>query len=166
MHLIASARREIHAVDNQLVLTDSMSLRDLVRQSAGDQRVRTSLLSGFAGIALFLASLGVYGVLAYSVVQRAKELGIRLALGASRPQLFRMVLRDGMRPVLAGSLLGLAAAFSMAGLLRSLLFGITPMDPLTYILTVTVLIAVAICACTVPASRAIGVDPLTSLRDQ
>ncbi len=164
--LLAEARRRIHSLDNQLVLTDVLSLRDLVRDSVGGQRVRTSLLSGFAIIALFLAALGVYGVLAYSVTQRVKEIGIRLALGASRRQLFQMILRDGMRPVLWGSLLGLLCSFIVTRFLKALLFGIAPTDPLTYASTIAVLLAIAFCACTLPAAKAIRVDPLISLRDQ
>jgi putative ABC transport system permease protein len=164
--LIAAARREIHAVDRDLALTDVTTLRDLVHDAVGDQRFRTSLLAGFAGCALFLAALGVYGVLAYSVAQRTREIGVRMALGASAAQLFRMVLRDGMRPVLVGSIVGLAVAYAVAGLIQSLLFGVAPVDPLTYLLTFAILAAVAVTACTVPAARAIRVDPLVSLREQ
>ena len=163
--LLAEARREVRAVDPQLVLTDMLPLPEVIRASVGDQRFRTSLLSAFAGVALFLAALGVYGVLAYSVTQRTKEMGVRLALGASPQQLFRMVLRDGMRPVLLGSVLGFLGAGATTGLLRSFLFGITTTDPLTYGVTLAVMTGVALSACIVPAWRAIQVDPLVSLRD-
>jgi len=164
--LVAAARREIHAVDKDLALTDVIMLRELVHESVGDQRFRTSLLAGFAGCALFLAALGVYGVLAYSVAQRTREIGVRMALGASATQLFRMVLRDGLRPVLAGSIVGLAGAYAVTGLIQSMLFGIAPVDPPTYLLTCAILAAVALTACAVPAARAIRVDPLVSLREQ
>jgi putative ABC transport system permease protein len=164
--LVAAARREIHAIDKALALTDVTTLRDLVHDSVGDQRFRTSLLAGFAGCALFLAALGVYGVLAYSVAQRTREIGVRMALGASAAQLFSMVLRDGMRPVLAGSIVGLAGAYAVTGLIQSLLFGVAPVDPPTYLLTFAILAAVAVTACAVPAARAIRVDPLVSLREQ
>jgi putative ABC transport system permease protein len=164
--MIAGARREIHAIDKDLALTDVTTLRDLVHESVGDQRFRTSLLAGFAGCALFLAALGVYGVLAYSVAQRTREIGVRMALGASAAQLFHMVLRDGMRPVLAGSVAGLAGAYAVTGVLQSLLFGVAPVDPPTYLLTFAILAAVALTACAVPASKAIRVDPLVSLREQ
>jgi len=164
--LIAAARREIHAIDKDLALTDVISLRNLVHTSVGDQRFRTTLLAGFAGCALFLAALGVYGVLAYSVAQRTREIGVRMALGASAAQLFRMVLRDGMRPVLVGSIVGLAGAYAVTGLIQSLLFGVAPVDPPTYLLTFAILATVALAACVVPASKAIRVDPLVSLREQ
>jgi putative ABC transport system permease protein len=164
--LIDAARREIHAIDKDLALTDVISLRNLVHTSVGDQRFRTTLLAGFAGCALFLAALGVYGVLAYSVAQRTREIGVRMALGASAAQLFRMVLRDGMRPVLVGSIVGLAGAYAVTGLIQSLLFGVAPVDPPTYLLTFAILATVALAACVVPASKAIRVDPLVSLREQ
>jgi putative ABC transport system permease protein len=164
--LVAEARREVRAVDPQLVLTDVLPLPEVVRAATGDQRFRTSLLSAFAGIALFLAALGIYGVLAYAVTQRTKKIGVRLAVGASKQQLFRMVLHDGMRPVLAGCLLGLLGAGVTTSLLRSFLFGVTTTDPLTYGLTLAVIASVALGACVIPAWKAIQVDPLISLRDQ
>ncbi len=162
----AAARHDLHAIDKDLAITDVATLGDVVRASVGDQRFRTSLLSGFAGIALFLAALGVYGVLAYSVAQRSREIGIRMALGASPARLFGMVVGDGMRPVLAGSIVGLAGAYAIAGLIKSLLFDVAPVDPPTYLTTFAILAAVALCACAVPATRAIGADPLISLREQ
>jgi ABC-type antimicrobial peptide transport system permease subunit len=132
----------------------------------GGQRFRTSLLSGFAAVALFLAALGIYGVLAYSVSQRAREIGIRLALGAPQAGLFGMVLRQGMRPVAAGSVVGLVGAFAGTSLIKSLLFGVPPGDPPTYLTTTTVLALVSLCACAVPAFAAIRVDPLVALREE
>jgi ABC-type antimicrobial peptide transport system permease subunit len=103
-------------------------------------------------------------VLAYFVAQRVRELGIRLALGASPAQVWRMVVRQGMRPVLWGSLAGLAAAYAAAGLMKSLLFGVAPLDPATYAATAGALALVGAVACAVPASRAVRVDPLVALR--
>lgn len=164
--LISTARRTVEAMDKDLVLTDVTPLRELVHASVGDQRFRTSLLSGFASMALFLAALGVYGVLAYSVAQRSREIGIRMALGASTYALFGMMLRDGMRPVIAGSLIGLMGAYGITRLLKSMLFGVTAGDPPTYLFTIATLAMVAMGACAVPAWRAMRVDPLISLRDQ
>jgi len=164
--VLAAARARVREVDKDLVLTDVTTLGELVQASVGDQRFRTSLLSGFAAVALFLAALGIYGVLAYFVTQRRRELGIRLALGAPPAGLFRMVVRQGMRPVLAGSLVGLAGAYAVTGLMTTLLFGIQPLDPTTYAVTAAVLGAVALCACAVPASRATHVDPLIALREE
>src|SRR5205814_1565258 len=108
--VLATARAQVLAVDKDLVLTEVTTLADLVQASVGDQRFRTMLLSGFAGVALFLAALGIYGVVAYFVTQRRRELGIRLALGAPPARLFSMVVRQGMHPVLAGAAVGLAGA--------------------------------------------------------
>jgi ABC-type antimicrobial peptide transport system permease subunit len=164
--VVAAARAQVHEVDKDLALTDVTTLGDLVQTSVGDQRFRTSLLAGFAGVALFLAALGIYGVLAYFVTQRRRELGIRLALGASPAGLFTMVVRQGMRPVLAGAAIGLVGAYAAAGLMTTLLFGIQPLDPATYVLTTAILGAVALCACAVPASRATKLDPLMALREE
>jgi putative ABC transport system permease protein len=114
----------------------------------------------------FLAAIGVYGVLAYAVTRRTREIGIRTALGASRGRLFRRVVRDGMRPVAAGAIAGLAGAVAASGLLRSLLFGVTTTDPFVFVLSGAVVVAAALAACVVPAVRAIRVDPIVSLRDQ
>jgi putative ABC transport system permease protein len=164
--LIAASRGQVQSVDKGLALTEVTTLRELVRDATGGQRFRTSLLSGFATIALFLAALGIYGVLAYSVSQRAREIGIRMALGAPQAGLFRMVLGQGMRPVVAGSIMGLAGAFAGTNLIKSLLFGIPPGDPPTYLTTTTILAVVALCACAVPAFAAIRVDPLVALREE
>jgi len=164
--LIAAARREVRAVDKDLVLTEVTPMNDLLRDSAGNQRFRTTLLSAFAGSALLLAALGVYGVLAYSVAQRSREIGVRMALGAGTARLFGMVLGDGLRPVAVGAILGLAGAWLASGMIRSLLFGVAPADPATYTLTIAILSVVAVCACAIPATRAIRVDPVVSLREQ
>jgi predicted permease len=163
---VAAARQEVHAVDKDLALTDITTLRELVDHSMNNERFRTILLSGFAGVALFLAALGLYGVLAYFVVQRSRELGIRLALGAQPTALFRLVVRQGMRPVVIGSVAGLIGAAAATGLMRSLLFGIDPIDPPTYLATAATLAAVALMACATPALRATQLDPLVALREE
>ncbi len=164
--LATSARLAVHAVNKDLPLTDVAGLDELVRTSVSAQRVRTSLLSLVAGAALFLAALGIYGVLAYSVVQRYTEIGIRMALGASLPELFGMVVADGMRPVAIGAAVGFSAAYGASGLIRSLLFGVVPADLATYLLTGLILAGVSLLACVVPAVRAIRVDPVVALRRQ
>ena len=164
--LIAAARRQVRAVDKDLVPTNVKLLDDLVREAAGNQRFRSTLLAAFAGMAMFLAALGVYGVLAFSVTQRTKEIGVRIALGARTPRIVGMVLRDGLRPVAAGIVVGLVGAWLSAGMIRSMLFGVGVADPATYLLTVIVLGASAIGACAIPAARAIRVDPAVSLREQ
>jgi predicted permease len=164
--LAAAARLAVHSVNKVVPLSDVATLDQLVQASISGQRVRTSLLSLVAGAALFLAALGVYGVLAYSVVQRFTEISIRMALGASLPVLFGMILLDGMRPVIVGAALGFAGAYAAGDLIRSLLFGMVPADPLTYLLTVITLGTVSICACAIPALKAIRVDPIVALRRQ
>jgi putative ABC transport system permease protein len=162
--VVALARAQVRAVDKDLVLTDITTLDTLVHRSVDSQRFRTWLLGGFAGLALLLAALGIYGVLAYFVSERVRELGIRLALGASPPQLWSMVVRQGMRPVLLGSIAGLAGAYAAAELMKSLLYGVAPLDPATYVATVATLVVVGAIACAVPALRAVRVDPLIALR--
>ena len=165
-NIVAAARREIQAVDRDLALTSVAAMRTVVDESMGDYRFRTALLAVFAGIALFLAALGIYGVLAYFVSQRSRELGIRLALGAKPQALFRMVVRQGMRPVAVGAALGLAGAVALTTVMQSLLFGVTAVDPAAYALATVTLAAIALAACAVPALRATRVDPLVALRDE
>jgi len=163
---IASARREVQAVDRDLALTAVTTLERVVSEAMGDHRFRTALLSAFAGASLFLAALGIYGVLAYFVSQRARELGIRLALGAKPQELFGMVVGQGLRPVAGGAAVGVAGAIALTTVARSLLFGVRPLDPPTYAVAIGVLAAIAFAACAIPALRATRVDPLVALRDE
>jgi putative ABC transport system permease protein len=162
----AAARREVQAVDRDLALTSVATMQAVVDESMGDHRFRTVLLSAFAGVALFLAALGIYGVLAYCVSQRSRELGIRLALGARPEALFRMVVGQGMRPVAIGAALGLMGAAVVTTLMQSLLFGVAAVDPATYAVATATLAAIALAACAVPALRATRLDPLVALRDE
>jgi putative ABC transport system permease protein len=133
--LVAFARDQVHAIDKDLALTDVTTLQDEVHGSVKEQRFRTSLLSGFAGVALLLAAIGIYGVLAYLVAQRSREIGIRMALGAERSRVLQMVLRQGMQPVLFGALAGIAGAVALTRLMKQLLFGVDALDPATYFWT-------------------------------
>jgi putative ABC transport system permease protein len=162
----AAARAQVAAVDKDLALTQTATLEQVVEASMADARFRTTMLAVFAGIALVLAALGIYGVLAYFVSQRSRELGIRLALGANPAALFRMVVGQGMRPVAAGSAIGLAGAVAVTTLMESLLFGVTPIDPAAYLVAAGALGTIAVAACAVPALRATRVDPLVALRDE
>ena len=150
---IAAARRAVHAVDKDVALTGVATLKDVVQGSMGDQRFRTVLLSGFAVVALLLAALGIYGVLAYFVTQRGRELGVRLALGARPCALFLLVVGQGMRPVITS-------------VMQSLLFGVEAIDVPTYGVAVALLGLIAIAACTLPALRAMHLDPLAALREE
>jgi ABC-type antimicrobial peptide transport system permease subunit len=120
----------------------------------------------FAATALLLAGLGIYGVISYLVSERTHEIGIRLALGAPRQSILRMVLRQGLRLALAGAAVGLACALMVSHLMAGLLYGVSPTDPLTFAGVAVLLIGVALLACYIPARRAIRVDPLVALRYQ
>jgi putative ABC transport system permease protein len=161
-----AARSTVHAVNKLVPLTNVASLDELVQSSISGPRLRTSLLSLVAGAALFLAALGVYGVVAYSVVQRSTEISIRMALGASILELFEMVIVDGMRPVMIGAALGFTGAYVASGLIRSLLFGIVPTDPAAYLWTALILATVSLCGSIMPAFKAIRIDPMIALRRQ
>jgi len=124
------------------------------------------LLAVFAGVAALLAAIGIYGVVSYSVTERTNEIGIRLALGAARSDVFRMVLKQGMIPALMGVSVGLVGAFALARLIRNLLFGVSPSDPTTLFVIATTLTIVALLACWIPARRATRVDPMLALRYQ
>jgi putative ABC transport system permease protein len=163
---LAAARQRVLAVDKDLALTDVTPLAGLVQDSMAHERFRTVLLSAFAGVALMLAALGIYGVLAYFVSQRAHELGIRLALGARQSRLFGMVVGQGMRPVALGAAAGVAGSIALAGLMRSLLFGIDAIDPPAFAAAIGILAVVAVTACAAPAWKATRVDPLVALRDE
>jgi putative ABC transport system permease protein len=133
-------------------------------QAVGTPRFRTSLLGVFAVVALILAVVGIYGVMSYAVSQRTHEIGIRMALGARAADVLRLMVRNGMRPVLLGVMLGLAGALALSRLMVSFLFGVTPTDVLTFATVSVGLLLVALIACAIPARRAAKVDPLVALR--
>jgi ABC-type antimicrobial peptide transport system permease subunit len=139
-------------------------MSQVVALTVEGRRFQMSLTSSFAICALLLASLGIFGVLAYSVEQRQREFGIRTALGAQRSRLLALVMRQGLLPVALGFAVGSAGAFLSGGLLQSLVFGVTPFDPLTFASVATVITFVALIACYFPARRATKVDPIVALR--
>jgi putative ABC transport system permease protein len=136
----------------------------VVSHSVAYQRFSTTLLSVFAAIALLLAAVGIYGVMAYSVQQRTQEIGIRMTLGATPENVQRMVVRQGMVLAAIGVMLGIAGGLALTRVMRSLLFGVKPWDPLMFALTAVLLAIVALLACYVPARRASRVNPLIALR--
>jgi putative ABC transport system permease protein len=154
----------VHAVDPDQAISHVETMDQVLAESVARPRLESVLLGIFAGVALLLAAIGLYGVLAYSVSQRTREIGIRMALGASSSQLVRAVVRDGLGLILAGILGGLAASLALTRLLRSLLYHISPTDPLTLIAVCTLLLVVGLLASWLPARRAAAVDPVGSLR--
>ena len=161
---VPQLKAALKSIDPGVALTRPRPLDDVASASVAEPRFRTLLLSIFAVVSLALAAVGLYGVVAFSVNQRRAELGLRMALGANPADVLRLVLREGMRPVAAGIAAGLAGAAMLAGVMRSLLFGVDTLDPLTFAAVAAALTVVALLACYVPARRAMGVDPATSLR--
>jgi len=162
--LVPSIREQVRALDPALPITGVRTLDEIVGASTGQQRFNATLLGGFAGVALLLASVGIGGVLAISVSRRTQEIGIRLALGAHAGDVIRMVTRQGMTLVALGLAIGLPAAFAATRLLRSLLFETAPHDVVTYAAATVVLVVVAFAACAGPALRASRVNPMAALR--
>jgi putative ABC transport system permease protein len=142
------------------------SLASIVSDSVAQRRFSMLLLGVFALIALFLAAIGLYGVVAYSVNQRTQEIGVRMAIGAQRGDVFRLIVGGGMKLAVIGVILGLAGALAAARVVETMLFGVTPFDPASYGTTAGVLLAVAALACYMPARRAMQVDPLAALRQE
>jgi predicted permease len=156
----------VSSLDPALPVVKLQSMDDVFAEAIGRPRLLAQLLGLFAGLALLLAAIGSYGVLSYMVSERRREIGIRMALGADRASVMRMVLSQGLRLTLAGVVVGLAAAFGMNRVLASLLFGVKPSDPVTIAAVVTLISAVALVACYLPARVATHVDPMIVLRDE
>ena len=162
--LVAALRSEIQALDPNLSVLDVETMSERVNQSLQGERTQATLLGSAGVIALLLASLGLYGVMSYMVAQRTREIGIRMALGASRGNVLGLVLKQGATLVSVGVVIGLGAAFGLTRLLASSLFGITAVDPLTFAGTSLVLVLVSLVASYLPARRATKVDPIIALR--
>jgi putative ABC transport system permease protein len=162
--LIASVRRKIAEIDPDLPFSNIASMDEVVSASVAQPRLTTQFTGFFAALALLLTAVGIYGVLAYSVTQRIHEMGIRMALGASRGEILKMVVGQGMKLVLSGLALGLVVSLGVTRLLASLLFGTSARDPLTFAAVTLLLIVVALLAAYIPARRAAMVDPIVALR--
>jgi putative ABC transport system permease protein len=139
-------------------------MEDLMAVSLAQQRFNMLLLALFAALALILAGVGIYGLMAYSVSQRTHEIGVRLAIGAQRRDVLRLVLRDGAKLTLLGIAIGIIAALALTRLMASLLFEVTPTDPTTFAAVAILLAIAAFAACYIPARRATRVDPMVALR--
>jgi putative ABC transport system permease protein len=162
--IVAAARSAVQAIDPDLPVFDVATMEQLVYRSASAPRFNTALLGIFAGLALILATVGVYGVMSYTVLQRSHEIGVRMALGAEAGDIARQVVRQGMLLAAGGTAAGLAGAWMVTRFLSSLLFGVRPTDAASFALVPLLVLAVALLACLVPARRAARVDPMVALR--
>jgi ABC-type antimicrobial peptide transport system permease subunit len=154
----------LSSANDQMIVSVNESEEEVVAQSIASQRFSLALLSAFAGLALLLASIGIYGVLSYLVGQRTQEIGVRMALGAQRVDVLRLVVEDGARMTFAGTAIGLVAAVGLTRLMAKMLFGVRPLDPLTFGAVSMILCGIALAACYLPARRAAKVDPMVALR--
>ncbi len=162
--LVSAVRREVQAIDKDQPISETRLMDDLLSESVAPRRFPMVLFSLFAGVAMLLAAVGIYGVMSYSVTQRTHEIGIRMALGAGQKDVLRLVLRQAITVALIGIAAGLGGAFALTHLMSSLLFGVSATDPVTFVAIPVVLIGVALAACAVPARRAMKVDPMVALR--
>jgi predicted permease len=163
-HVMGEIRKQVSSIDSALPLAKFRTMDELTAQSQARPRLLTLLLSLFAGVALVLAAVGIYGVMSYSVAQRTKELGIRMALGAQHHSVVRLVLGRGLPLTIGGIVIGLIGAFALTRFLSGFLFGVTATDPATFVVMSLLLGAIAILASYIPARRATRVDPLVALR--
>jgi predicted permease len=161
-----TVRAIVAGLDSNLPVADVRSFEEVVHRSLSPQRFNVILLTSFGGLALLLATTGIYGVLAYSMNRRTAEIGLRVALGASRTNVLGIVLSQGMRPALVGMLLGALGAWWLSHYLETLLFGIKPFDVFTYVTVAALLLATALIACILPGRRAMRVDPAVALRTE
>lgn len=162
--LLPAVRRELATMNPSVALTNTRTMNDVVADARSRDRFSTLLLSTFGILALILASVGVYGVLSYTVAQRRNEVGIRMALGADGGAVRSMILNDGLRLVIAGLVLGVVGAVALSGLLTTQLFGVNPREPMIYLGVTTTLLVAGLSACLIPAWRATRVNPITAMR--
>jgi putative ABC transport system permease protein len=162
--LVSAATKEVAAMDQDVPLFSVKSMEEYISTSVAAPRFSTTLLSIFAGVALVLTVVGLYGVMSYSVAQRTNEIGIRMALGAQSRDVLVMIVKQGSTLILLGLGIGLAAAYALTRVISSLLFGVTAKDPFTFVAVSVLLAFVALLACYIPALRATKVDPMNALR--
>jgi ABC-type antimicrobial peptide transport system permease subunit len=160
----SAVRGVFRSIDANVPVFDIQTVEQLLYDALGSRRFNMFLLGSFAGVALLLASVGLFGVMAYLVSQRTREIGVRLALGARPRDVFRLVIGRGMLLALIGAAVGAVGAFGLARFLETLLFQIRPTDPLTFTVAPALLLGVALLACYIPARRAMNVDPMVALR--
>jgi putative ABC transport system permease protein len=163
---VSAIRARLHELDAQLPMASVRTMDDWISNNAAQPRLNTTLLSVFAGIALLIAAIGIYGVLSYSVTQRTREIGLRMALGAQQSSVLGLVVREGMVVAALGIGAGIAGSLALSRVMSTLLFDVTPHDPATLTMVAAGLTAVALAACCIPARRAARVDPIVALRDE
>jgi predicted permease len=163
---LPSIRQRVHELDPELALANVKTMDAWLSNSAAQPRLNSVLLGVFAVVALLMAAIGIYGVLAYSVNQRIQEIGLRMALGARPGNVMRLIVGEGMKVVLVGIALGVLGGLSLGRFVSSLVFGVTVRDPATFILVPVILSMVALFACALPARRAARIDPMVALRDE
>jgi len=164
MALAPAVQKQVWELNKQVATTRIKSMEQLLSESVAGPRFRTVLLALFAGLALVLAGIGIYGVMSYAVAQRTHEIGIRMALGAQAHDLLGLVVIKGMRLALIGVVIGLGGALALTRLMKTLLFNVSPTDSLTFVFIAILLMVVAFLACWIPARRATKVDPMIALR--
>jgi predicted permease len=164
--LVPDVRAAFKAYDPTLPNSEFTTLEQVVDRAVAPRRLITNLLGSFSSLALLLASLGLYGVIAYSVGQRTRELGIRMAIGAQRGDVLRLVLREGLTTAGIGIVLGMLGALLTTRLLKTMLFGVSATNPLIFAINALILMAVALAACLIPARRASRIDPMEALRHE
>jgi len=162
--LISSVRGVVKSIDPDQPIYSPRTMNEIRAESVGQERLNLTLLSLFAGIALVLAIVGIYGVMSYSVTQRTQEIGIRMAIGARPLDVFKMIMGNGMKLALIGVALGLVGAFILTRFMSTMLFGVAPTDAMTFGSISVLLILVALLACYLPGRRATKVEPTISLR--
>jgi ABC-type antimicrobial peptide transport system permease subunit len=158
-------RQQVHSIDPALPVYDVASMDELLDRSLGSRRFSAQLVGGFAGVALLLASIGIYGVLAYMVGQRSREIGLRMALGAERADILKLIVTKGVVLSIIGIIAGVIFSASTASVMASLLYGVRPHDPAIFLAVPLLLFAFAVLASYLPARRATRVDPMCALRE-
>lgn len=166
MSAVTAVTSAVHEVDPETPVTDVLTMNELISNTLTPQRSNMLLLAAFAALALLLTAVGIYSVLSYAVRRRIREIGIRMALGASHSDVLMMVVTEGLKPILLGVAIGLAAALALGRVLSSLIYGVRPGDPLTFLTVAVLLVVVGALATAIPAYRATRVEPIRTLRDE
>jgi putative ABC transport system permease protein len=166
LSLLPAVQNAVSSVDKNVALATPRTMEDLIARSVADRKFTMLLLTTFAGIAVLLAAIGLFGVMSYSVIQRSREIGVRMALGARRLDIFNLIVKQGMLLTGIGLVLGVTGAIALSRLISGLLFGVSPTDFATFVILSVILGAIAFIACWWPAHRATQVDPIIALRTE